>query len=223
MEKIIQDFGHHRAALLALDLPAHDRRRARPRHAPDLRDPPGEDLARPGLSPCPATRPGAAPGRPRATEAGMLVFLLRRIGVMVLTALCLTLIVFSPRQPQAEPRQARQGADRQPDHRAAGRGLARPERLQPAVPRALRRVARRRRARRLRAFDAVQRAGRRRALAAALADRQADVLGDGGDGARGAAARGARRHARGLGAGPGALDRRDRHHLDARSTSRASC
>ena len=58
MEKIIQDFGDHRPAVLALDLPAHDRGGERPRHASDLRDPPGEDLAH-GLSPCPAFRPGA--------------------------------------------------------------------------------------------------------------------------------------------------------------------
>ena len=38
-------FGDHRAALLALDLPAHDPGRERPRDASDFRDPPGTDLA----------------------------------------------------------------------------------------------------------------------------------------------------------------------------------
>ena len=52
MEKIIQDFGHHRPGLLALDLPPHDRGRERPRHAPDLRDPPGGHLAG-GMRPLP--------------------------------------------------------------------------------------------------------------------------------------------------------------------------
>ena len=46
MEKILQDSGILDPALLALDLPAHDGGRERPRHAPDLRDPPREDLAR---------------------------------------------------------------------------------------------------------------------------------------------------------------------------------
>ena len=64
MEKIIQDFGHHRAALLALDLPAHDARRERPRHAPDLRDSPRGHLARAVLS-APRPDPSGAPaGRP---------------------------------------------------------------------------------------------------------------------------------------------------------------
>ena len=52
MEKIIQDFGHPRPGLLALDLPPHDRGRERPRHASDLRDPPGGHLAG-GMRPLP--------------------------------------------------------------------------------------------------------------------------------------------------------------------------
>ena len=60
MEKIIQDSGDPGAALLALDLPAHDARRARARHASDLRDPSGEDLAGAGLTrPPPPSGPAA--------------------------------------------------------------------------------------------------------------------------------------------------------------------
>ena len=214
MEKIIQDFGHHHPALLALDLPPHDRGRERPRHASDLRDPPGGHLAG-GLSPLPCDpsrrlrRDGSnrggrdarlPPETPRRDGADRALPDADRLRAG---------------QPQAEPGQARQGADRQPHHRAAGRGLARPERLQPAADGALRRVAGRRGARRLRPLHPLQRAGRRRALAAALADRDPDVLGDGGDGPLGAPPRHPRRHARGLGAGPRALHRRHRHHLDA--------
>ena len=66
--------GHPGAVLLALDLPPHDRGRARPRHAPDLRDPPGEDLARPGLSallrhPVRRRAGPAQPRRPRCSPS----------------------------------------------------------------------------------------------------------------------------------------------------------
>ncbi len=61
MQKIIQDFGHTRAALLALDLPPFDRRGAGAVHAPDLRDPPRTHLAQ-HLSPL---LPGPAAARRR--------------------------------------------------------------------------------------------------------------------------------------------------------------
>ena len=51
-------------------------------------------LAR-GLSPCPATRPGAAAGTAEPRRPGCSPSSLKRLGVMVLTALCLTLIVFA--------------------------------------------------------------------------------------------------------------------------------
>ena len=145
----------------------------------------------------------------------MLAFLARRLGVMVLTALCLTLIVFAlvnlkPNLVKlAKEQTGSRITEQQVEVWLDQNGFNRPFLVR--YGEWLGDV----RARRPRAFDAVQRAGRRRALAAALADRQADVLGDGGDGARGAAARGARRDARGLGAGPRALDHRHRHHLDA--------
>ena len=55
--------------LLALDLPAHDGGRERPRHAPDLRDPPGGHLAG-RVRPLPLPRPGNTAGTAEPRSAG---------------------------------------------------------------------------------------------------------------------------------------------------------
>jgi ABC-type dipeptide/oligopeptide/nickel transport system permease component len=63
----------------------------------------------------------------------MLLFLLKRLGVMLLTALCLTAIVFSlvNLKPNLVKLAKEQGSSQ--DVRRAGRGLARPERPQAAM------------------------------------------------------------------------------------------
>ena len=102
----------------------------------------------------------------------MLVFLLKRLGVMVLTALCLTLIVFSlvnlkPNLVKlAKEQTGSRITEQQVEVWLDQNGFNRPfvvrygEWLGGVGPR------------RLRPFDAVQRAGRRGALAAAVADRR---------------------------------------------------
>ena len=155
--------------------------------APDLRDPPREHLARCGLTAAARTRPGAgaAADRLRARRAGMLALPARRHRRDAADGALPDADRLQPGQPQAEPREARQGADRQPHHRAAGRGLARPERLQPAASSSATASGSAARSRGDFGHSTpLQRAGRRGALAAAVADRQADVLGDGGDGPR---------------------------------------
>ncbi len=150
----------------------------------------------------------------------MLRFILRRVGVtMLLTALCLTFVVFflTNLRPNLEKLAKTQGNVRMTDD--AGRQLARPATATPQplpvqygewlgvlpgcvierdadgnVTRPLRRAAAARRPRRRRFCGVLQgdwgylhRVPRRRAEIVATrlgADRQADVLGDGADGAR---------------------------------------
>ena len=165
--------------------------------------------------PAPPSGPAIRRRPARATEARMLVFLLKRLGVMVLTALCLTLIVFAlvnlkPNLVKlAKEQTGSRITEQQVEVWLDQNGYNRPflvrygEWLGGVVRGDLGHSTR---------FNAP--------VADVLWPRlwltgEADVLGDGGDGAGGAAARRPRGHARGVGAGPGAVDRRDRDHLDA--------
>ena len=145
----------------------------------------------------------------------MLVFLLKRLGVMVLTALCLTLIVFAlvnlkPNLVKlAKEQTGSRITEQQVEVWLDQNGYNRP--LVVRYGEWLGGVARGDFGHSTR-FDAP--------VADVLWPRlwltgDPDVLGDGGDDPLGAAPRDPRRHARGLGAGPRALHRRHRHHLDA--------
>ena len=153
----------------------------------------------------------------------MLVFLLKRLGVMMLTALCLTLIVFAlvnlkPNLVKlAKEQTGSRITEQQVEVWLDQNGFNRPflvrygEWLGDVVRGDFGHSTR---------FNApvAEVLWPRLWLTAKLMFWVMVVMVPGG-----AAARRPRRHARGLGAGPGALDRRDRHHLDARSTSRAWC